>query len=64
VVTSVVPIMTTPPLEGTPPPLTIPTVTQRTAMPKPDNELIPKRLRAHQEEQQCTVQANAERRAA
>jgi hypothetical protein len=41
-VTPAVPIMTTPPPEGTPALLTIPTVPQWTTVPQPDTALLPK----------------------
>jgi hypothetical protein len=61
VVIPVVPIATTPLLEGTPAPLTIPTVPTQTAMPQPDTRLLLERLRAYQEEQQHDLQVDTER---
>jgi hypothetical protein len=63
-VTLIIPITTTPPSEGTPVPLTIPTVLQWATVPQPDTGLILERLWTYQEEQQCVLQVDAERRAA
>jgi hypothetical protein len=51
VVTSSVPITTTPLLEGTPPPLTIAMVSLWAAIPQPDTRVLPKQQQAYQEEQ-------------
>jgi hypothetical protein len=64
VVIPTVPIVTTPLLEGTLAPLNIPMVPSWIVMPQPDPKLLPERLHAYQEEQQCILQANTERRAA
>jgi hypothetical protein len=66
VVTLIVPITTTPPSEGTPAPLTIPTVSLRTTVSQPNTGLLPEQQQAYEEEQQaraCARQADAERRA-
>jgi hypothetical protein len=63
VVTSAVPIVTTPPLEATLTLQTIPTVPQQAAVSQPDTELLPERLWANQEEQQCALLTDIEHRA-
>jgi hypothetical protein len=66
-VTPIVPITTTPPPEGTPAPLIIPTILLRTTVPQPDTELSPEWLEAYKEEQQSRAHAqqeDTERRAA
>jgi hypothetical protein len=63
VVTSVIPIMTTPPPEATPAFQTTPTVPRWTVVPQPSTKLLPEWLRANQEEQQCILQADIKRRA-
>jgi hypothetical protein len=55
VVKPTIPMATTPPPEGTPAPLTIPTILSQTTMPQPDSGLLPELLQAYQEEQQHTL---------
>jgi hypothetical protein len=62
VVIMAIPIATTPLLEGPLMLMAIRTVPQSTAMPQPNTGLLPKHLRACQEEQQCIQQADAEHR--
>jgi hypothetical protein len=62
VVTLVVPIANTLPSEGTPVPLTTPTVPLQTVMAQPKTRLLPEWLRANQEEQ-SVLQADTERKA-
>jgi hypothetical protein len=51
VVTPIVPITTTLPLEGTPMPLTILMILLQTTLPQLDTELFPMQQQAYQEEQ-------------
>jgi hypothetical protein len=63
-VTPVIPIATTPPPEGTPVLQTTPTVQQWTTVPQLGTRLHPEWVLAYQEEQQCVLHADIERRAA
>jgi hypothetical protein len=54
-VTTAIPIMTTPPQGGALAPLTIPTVPQWTAVPQPDTGLLVEWIWVYQEEQQCIL---------